>query len=151
SLTDRPMYAPVPGGLALVGTDGRLHLVSGRQAVPLDTDVVGLWSEVYDVTYDPIGEEEEPLLWARTDSGLWAYSFLRSGWVAHRSADDGRWVFFDDVLGLLVGGAGESVEVVDGSGAARTARVVTQYLLEEPPTTPGLPLTEPRVKVRSVA
>lgn len=93
STLQHPVYASVPGGAFVVGTDGILHALSGRRTDSIYVRGTEPWKEIETLLYAP---ERRDLL-VGTDAGLWAYDLDRQGvfgqrdlWVAHAVRDDER-------------------------------------------------------------
>lgn len=144
-----PVVCPVPSGLVVYGTDGHLHLLSGRQDVLISAPISRLIERVLSLAFDPRrshatnpdGDDLGPLVWALvedaadapgsaeafggTGRSLFAYSTQTGAWVAHRTVPtttDG--LFYDDPElggdGLMVVGQDGDTLLVDGSGSQRT-------------------------------
>lgn len=63
----------VRDGVAFIGSDDRLYLLSGRRIQALDTDFRDLWSSAYDISY----HRKNNQLYILTDTGIWCYDFER--------------------------------------------------------------------------
>ena len=143
-----PVATPIDQGLALAGTDGFVHILSGRRDLRISRPLSGLVGRVLSLAYDPRpsletlpdGEDVGAILWALcedapgapgsdaafggTGRSLYGYSLEAQGWICHRAVPATTdAVFFDDPElggdGLLVVGQDGDTQVVDGSGALR--------------------------------
>lgn len=142
------LYTVTKDGIAFQGTDNRLHYMTGRQIVELDTTVrpstvreeCYLWSELYDLEYDVHNNE----IYVLTDTGVWVYNFEYQGWIANYdfSLDYGQQpisIYYqtnDAVTGgnnriLFLFGNG-LIEVNDGKGEGILSNpyIVTQPIFE---------------------
>jgi len=78
-----PIHAPLPGGAAMVGTDGRVYRLSGRKHQRLFADGQAPWSEVDDIAYD----SREAALRLATDEGVWGFDLTRTALTSHFAVD----------------------------------------------------------------
>jgi len=123
--TTDAVHAVVPSAAVIYGTDGRLHILSGRRRQYLLPKEMNFWSQVNDLAYDPIENE----LAIATDAGIWFYDFERSG--LYRQYDiTADFIMWDEENEFLVyrEDGGTSFHQLDEGGAELVAEVQTQPL-----------------------